>query len=190
MLSRSRRRLPNLAVLLVGLLMGWGMSSLRPASLHAGGGDRSGESIVATGPILVRYDETNKIQVPTEALYLLDYRSGRLVATVPALHQTGATSKYFGAFAERDLVSDFKLDLDTGPKPHFLMTTGSLGTYTSGWAPLYVFETSTGQVALYRVKEQTTGTTVSTQLELLETRSLVKAEKPEAGAAEKPQPPR
>ena len=30
-----------------------------------------------------------------------------------------------------------------GPRPHFLMTTGALGQYSEGWAPLFVFETTT-----------------------------------------------
>ncbi|WP_165226309.1 hypothetical protein [Aquisphaera insulae] len=175
-MPRLHPRLPSVVLLFLGLLMGWGMATFRPVPLRASGGDRTGESIVTTGPILIRYDETNKIQVPTEALYLLDYKAGRLVATVPALHQTGTTSRYLGAFAERDLAKDFKLDLDTGPKPHFLMTTGSLGIYASGWSPLFVIETSTNQVAIYRVNQKTVGTTVSTALELLECRSLATPE--------------
>ena len=75
-------------------------------------------------------------------------------------------SRYLGAFAERDLVADFKLDLDNGPRPHFLMTTGALGSYSAGWAPLYVFETTTSQLVIYRIHQQTVGTTASTRLEL------------------------
>ena len=56
--------------------------------LHAGAGDRSGESIVATGPVLVRYDEAAKAPIPLEAVYFLDYKGGRLLATVPTFRQT------------------------------------------------------------------------------------------------------
>lgn len=170
----SRPRNPNMALLVLGLLLGWGLANIRPAQIRAGGGDRSGESIVATGPILIRYDEGNKVQIPLEALYLLDYKGGRLLGTVPSLHGTVGTSRYIGAFAERDLVADFKLDLDNGPRPHFLMTTGSLGSYSAGWAPLYVFETTTNQLAIYRIHQQTVGTTASARLELIELRSLAK----------------
>jgi hypothetical protein len=133
---------------------------------------------VATGPSLIRYDEGRKIQVPLEALYFLDYKAAKLVGTVPSLRQTTGNSRYLGAFAERDLVADFKLDLDNGPRPHFLMTTGSLGTYSGGWAPLYVFETTSNQLAVYRIQQQTVGTTANTSLELLEVRPLSRTAEP------------
>ncbi len=172
----SRSRIPSAVFLVVGLLMGWGLATIRPAQVRAGGGDRSGDSIVATGPVLIRYDEGSKVQIPLEAIYLLDYKSGRLLGTVPSLHGTVGTSRYLGPFAERDLVADFKVDLDNGPRPHFVMTTGALGAYSAGWAPLYVFETTTSQLVIYRILQQTVGTTASTRLELVEKRSLAKGE--------------
>jgi hypothetical protein len=174
----SRLRVPNVTLLVLGVLLGWGLARQPSPRLVAGGGDRSGESIVATGPILVRYDEGNKVQVPLDALYILDYKGGRLLGTVPSLHQTASRSRYLGSFAERDLAADFKLDLDTGPRPHFLMTTGSLGTYSGGWAPLFVFETTSNQIGIYRIHQQTVGTSASTRLELVELRSLAKGESP------------
>jgi hypothetical protein len=178
----SRLRLPNILLLVLGLFLGWGLASMRPAEMRASGGDRSGESIVATGPILIRYDEGNKVQVPLDALYILDYKGARLLGTVPSLRQTTGSSHYLGAFAERDLVADFKLDPDTGPRPHFLMTTGSLGTYSAGWAPLYVIESTSNQVAVYRIHQQTVGTTATTRLELLELKSLARnTEQPPRG---------
>ncbi len=171
---RSRLRIPSVMLLVLGLLLGWGLASIQPARISASGGDRSGDSIVATGPILIRYDEGNKVQIPLEALYILDYKGARLLGTVPSLRQTTGSSRYLGSFAERDLVADFKLDLDNGPKPHFLMTTGSLGSYSAGWAPLYVIESTSNQVAVYRIQQQTVGTTASTRLELLELKSLAK----------------
>lgn len=173
-MNRARSRISGIGLLALGLFLGWGMANFRPASLRAGGGDRSGESIVATGPVLVQYDEGSKVQIPQEALYILDYRSGRLFGTVPALRKTVRSSSYLGAMAERDLAADFKLDLDNGPKPHFLMTTGSLGTYGGGWSPLYVYENSTNQVAVYRIHEQTIGAKAQTSLELLELRPLTR----------------
>jgi hypothetical protein len=170
-----RLRLPNVTLLVVGLLVGWGLANLQPVKIRASGGDRSGESIVATGPILIRYDEGNKVQIPLEALYILDYKGARLLGTVPSLRQTSGSSRYLGSFAERDLVADFKLDLDNGPRPHFLMTTGSLGSYSAGWAPLYVIESTSNQVAVYRIHQQTVGTTATTSLELLELKSLAKS---------------
>ncbi len=174
----KRVRIPRVMLLVLGVLLGWGLGRTQPTPMLAGGGDRSGESIVATGPILVRYDEANKVQVPLDALYVLDYKGGRLLGTVPSFHQTASQSHYLGTFAERDLAADFKLDTDTGARPRFLMTTGSLGTYSGGWAPLFVYETTTSQVGIYRIHQQTVGTRAATRLELVELRSLAKGEAP------------
>jgi hypothetical protein len=170
--SSPSPRLPGFFILCLGLSLGWGLTHIRPAPLRAAGGDRSGESIVTTGPVTVKYDEGSKVQIPLEALYLLDYKGGRLMGTVPSIHQTVGATRTLGTFAERDLVADFKLDLDNGPKPHFLMTTGSLGNYSAGWAPLYVYETATNQLAVYRIIQQSVGTSSRARFELLELRSL------------------
>jgi hypothetical protein len=165
-------RIPTSLALLIGLLAGWILASFRPAPVHASAGDRSGEAIVATGPVLVRFDDTAKGPVPLDALYFLDYKGGRLLATVPTYQQTGQQARLIDGFSERDLVNDFKLDLDSGPRPRFLMTTGSLGPYNSGWAPLYVFETTTSQLAVYRMQVQLTiGRTSRPKFELVELRS-------------------
>jgi hypothetical protein len=171
-MAQFRSRIPGAMLLVLGLVLGWGLASIRPAPMIAGGGDRSGESIVATGPVLIRYDEGSKVQIPLEALYILDYKAGKLVGTIPSMQQTTKGSKYIGVLAERELAPDFKLDLDNGPRPRFLMTTGSLGAYSGGWAPLYVIETTTNQVGVYRIVQQTVGTKASSRFELLEMRSL------------------
>jgi hypothetical protein len=94
---------------------------------------------------------------------------------VPTFRQIGATPQLIDKFVERDLATDFKLDLDTGPRPRFLMTTGSLGTYSAGWAPLYVFETTTNQLAIYRMQiSQTIGTPSRSQFDLVQLRSYAK----------------
>ena len=170
-----RSRIPTALVLLTGVLLGWMLASLRQAPARAGAGDRSGESVLATGPVLVRYDEGAKAPIPLDALYFLDYKGGRLMATVPAFRQAGAMPHLIDTFAERDLAADFQLKLDTGPRPHFLMTTGSLGTYSSGWAPLYVFETTTNQLGVYRVQtSQTVGTISRPRFDLVERRSYAR----------------
>jgi hypothetical protein len=168
-------RIPTVLALLVGVFLGWALASFRPTPLHAGAGDRSGEAIVATGPVLLRYDEGAKAAIPLDAIYLLDYKGGRLLATVPSFRQTASSTRIIDSFEERDLVADFRLDLDTGPRPRFLMTTGSLGAYTVGWAPLYVFETTTNQVAVYRMQaQQKTGASSRARFELVEVRSYAK----------------
>jgi hypothetical protein len=161
--------------LLIGVCVGWALAGIRPSLLHASAGDRSGEAIVASGPVLVRYDEAAKGPLALDALYFLDYKGGRLLATVPTYQQSNSSTRVMEAFCERDLVSDFKLDIDTGPRPHFLMTTGSLGPYNSGWAPLYVFETTTGQVGVYRMQVQLTiGTKSRPSFDMIELRSYAK----------------
>jgi len=170
-----RARIPTAVVLLTGVVLGWLLASFRPVPARAGAGDRSGESILATGPVLVRFDEGAKAAIPLDALYFLDYKGGRLMATVPAFRQTGAVPHLIDTFAERDLAADFQLKLDTGPRPHFLMTTGSLGAYSAGWAPLYVFETTTSQLGIYRMQtSQTAGTISRPRFDLVELRSYAR----------------
>jgi hypothetical protein len=172
----SRSRIPTVVALIIGVLLGWGLATFRPVPLQASATDRSGESIVATGPVLVRYDETAKGPVALDAVYYLDYKGGRLLATVPSFRQTTTATRLLEPFSERDLVADFKLELDGGSRPRFLMSTGSIGPDSAGWAPLYVFETTTSQVAVYRMLMQTTiGIAAQPRFELLEVRSFAKA---------------
>lgn len=169
----SRGGIPTLITLVVGLVLGWGFSTPRPSPLLAGGGDRYDESILTSGPAYIQYNESAKIQVSQDSVYFLDYRAGKLIATMPSLRQTSAGSTIIENFGERDLVADFKIDLDTSPRPHFLMTTGSISNnsrqaFGDGWAPLFVFETTTRQVAAYKTEQKTIGTTNQIRLILLE----------------------
>jgi hypothetical protein len=163
--------------LAAGLILGWGLAlglaGSRTPELRASGGDRWDESILASGPTFVRYNEGSKVQVAQDAVYFLDYRAGRLLGTIPMMRQTVGPSKMLDGFAERDLVADFHLDTETGPRPHFLMTTSSMSTgsaspYGDGWAPLFVVETTTRQVAVYKIQQQTIGAATQTRLELVE----------------------
>jgi hypothetical protein len=173
-----RSRIATGMVLGAGILLGWLLAASRPAVLLAGAGDHSGESILATGPVLLKYDQATRAPIPLDALYFLDYKGARLLATIPSYRQTGRTTHILQGFAQRDLVADFKLDHYPGAAPHFLMTTGSLGQYSSGWAPLYVIETATNQVAVYRMDASVTaGSTARSRLELVELQSYTKAEK-------------
>ncbi|HMB07253.1 MAG TPA: hypothetical protein VKP69_26430 [Isosphaeraceae bacterium] len=171
-MSIARPRIASAPTLLFGLALGWGLARGPAPPLRAHGSDRSGESILTAGPVMIRYDEGMKIQVPQDALYLLDYKAGRLLATIPTMQQSVGSTKMIDLFAERDLVADFKLDVENGPRPHFLMTTGALGVYSGGWAPLYVFESTTKQVAIYRVEQVTLGRSSRAKLELVELRSF------------------
>lgn len=170
MTGRYSRNSPAPAFLLA--LFASGSLCLFPPAAHAAGGagDRLGETIIATGPVLVLFDEASKAAIPLDALYILDYKSGRLRASLPTFRQSTASTTIIESFLDRDLATDFKIDLDRGPRPHFLMTTGSLGPFTAGWAPLYVIETATNQLGVYRLNIQTTpGRSGPSQFELLQT---------------------
>ena len=170
-MSNPRRHVPTAVTLVIGLALGWGMANHRPTIAKAGGGDRYGEDSVTTGPITLQYNQQTKIQAPQDAVYFLDYRGGRLLATVPIQRQSAQGSQMIDGFIERDLVADFKIDREGGRDPHFLMTPGSLGAYGEGWSPLFVFETTTKRVAVYKLQLQTFGTKSSSRFELLEMKS-------------------
>ncbi len=176
MLMRNSR-VSTAFVLLVGVIVGWSLSLLRPAPLHAGAGDRSGETILTTGPVLVRFDDATKSPIPLDALYILDFKSGRLLASLPTFRQSTTSTTVIESFVERDLAADFKLDLDNGRvHPHFLMTTGSLGPFTAGWAPLYVVETTSNQMGVYRIHlQESSGKSSRPKFELIQLRSYAKS---------------
>jgi hypothetical protein len=165
------RRMPTSLTLTLGIALGWGLATHRPPTLRAGGGDRFGDYSLTTGPIAIEYNSLTKTQGQRDALYFLDYRGARLLATVPVQRQSLGGSQLIDGFIERDLVADFKTDREKGPAPHFLMTPGSLGAYGEGWAPLFVFETTTKQVAAYKIQLQAIGTKSSSRFELLEIKS-------------------
>src|SRR4051794_8921426 len=173
-MSAVHRRLPGALSLMVGVAIGWALAHApSPRSVvRASGGDRWGDSILTTGPIDVRYSEGRKVQIAEDAIYYLDYKGGRLLATVPSFQQSTGPAKMLGQFAERDLVADFKIDVDNGARPHFLMTTGSIGIYGEGWSPLFVFEATTNQVAVYKFVQQMVGNVSRPRFELVEIRPI------------------
>jgi hypothetical protein len=127
--------------LLAGLLTGSiGMSlyygPIRVA--EANGDSRFEDFIICTGRVTTY--EGN----PWDGVWLLDYRSGKLLGTMID-HKTG---KIFG-FAEVDLVKEFGLK----PKQnvHFMMTTGATH---KGQDALYLAETTTGKLGVYTMGPQ------------------------------------
>jgi hypothetical protein len=129
---RDVRRLFWLAV---GLVLGVGGAAFylleaRPAEAS---NDRFEDYILCTGPVAVAP------RAPTDGVWLLDYRAGKLLGTVIDRLQ----GKIAG-WAEVDLVKEFKIQ--PRQNVHFLMTTGSIA---AGQAALYVAETSTGKMGVY-----------------------------------------
>ena len=97
------------------------------------GNDRHEDFILCTGPVAINAN------IPTDGVWLLDYRTGKLLATL-----IDRAFGKIGGWAEVDLVAEFGIQ----PKQdvHFMMTTGSI---TNGQAALYVAETTTGRFGIY-----------------------------------------
>ncbi len=114
----------------------------RPAA--AGSNDRFQDYAIATGPVSLNPRQQ------TDGVWLLDYRSGKLLGTVI----DKSLGKIVG-WAEVDLVGEFEL----APKQdvHFLMVTGWI---TQGQAALYVAETTTGKFGVYTMGPGVNGTGV------------------------------
>ena len=122
--------------LLLGLVLGgvgaaayFGTS--KPALANAT--DRYEDYILCTGPV------TLNPLIPTDGVWVLDYRAGKLLGSV-----IDRTRGKLINWAEVDLVKEFNI----APKQnvHFMMTTG---TITQGQAALYIAETTTGRFGIY-----------------------------------------
>jgi hypothetical protein len=103
--------------------------------------DRFEDYIICTGAVNV------STRWPMDGVWLLDYRSGKLLGTVI----DRGVGKITG-WAEADLVSEFGI----APREnvHFVMATG---TVAIGQAALYVAETTTGKFAVYTLGPRTDG---------------------------------
>ena len=109
--------------------------------LQAGGSDRFEDYVICTGAV-------TGLPKPTDGVWLLDYRGGKLLGTVVDRNQ----GKIVG-WAELDLPNEFAIP----PKQnvHFLMTTGTIG---QGQSALYVAETNSGKFGVYTLgPDPTTG---------------------------------
>src|SRR5262249_28593882 len=98
----------------------------RPA---LGANDRYEDFILCTGPV------ATQPRAQMDGVWLLDYRSGKLLGTV-----IDRTLGKIISCAEVDLVSEF--GIQARQNVHFLMTTG---TITPGQAAVSVAETSTAR---------------------------------------------
>src|SRR5919202_965701 len=119
----------------VGLALGAvGAAIYRGATPQAwAANDRYDDYILCTGAVA-----TNP-RAPTEGVWLLDYRAGKLLGTVI----DRSRGKIVG-WAEVDLVTEF--GLPPRQNVHFMMTTGMIA---QGQAALYVAETTSGKFAVY-----------------------------------------
>ena len=129
--------------LVVGLLLGGlvaGLTFIRPRAALASN-DRFEDYILCTGAVSLNP------KVPTDGVWLLDYRGGKLLGTV--IDRTLA--KIVG-WAEVDLVTEF--GLPPRQNVHFMMTTGSIA---QGQAALYVAEVGSGKFGVYTMGQRPDG---------------------------------
>jgi hypothetical protein len=137
---RDSGRLLWLGVGLVLGALGAGMYLSQGRPVQAGN-DRYGDYIMATGAVAVNP------RAPTDGVWLLDYRTGKLLGTVI----DRSLGKILG-WAEVDLVAEF--GLPPRQNVHFLMTTG---TIAQGQAALYVAETTSGKFGVYTMQPRPDG---------------------------------
>lgn len=116
----------------------------QPRPAGAASNDRYQDYIMATGAVSVNP------RVPTDGVWLLDYRSGKLLGTVIDRNQ----GKIVG-WAEVDMTTEFAIQ----PRQdvHFLMTTGYV---SQGQSALYIAETATGKFGVYTMGPATGGSGV------------------------------
>ena len=133
---------------LVWVLVGMALGALGVAgwfvkgpTARAGSSDRHEDFILCTGAV------STNLRAPTDGVWLLDYRAGKLLATVIDRDH----GKIVG-WAELDMTAEFGL----APRAdvHFLMTTGQIA---SGQAALYVAETTSGKFGVYTMGMRPTG---------------------------------
>ena len=109
--------------------------------IHAGSSDRFEDYVMCTGAVAIN------ARAPTDGVWLLDYRAGKLLGTVIDRN----AGKIMG-WSEVNLTQDFNIP----PKQnvHFMMTTGNIA---QGQSALYVAETTTGKFAIYTLGPDPTG---------------------------------
>lgn len=131
---KDRSRLVWVAAGVVIGAVAAGVFLARP-KLALAGNDRFEDYIISTGAV------AGPGRNPTDGVWLLDYRSGKLLATV--IDRT--TGKIVG-WGEADLVSEFNIAPRQGV--HFVMTTGLVA---HGQSALYIAETTTGKLGVYSI---------------------------------------
>ena len=119
--------------LVLGVVLGGVAMALYLGRPAQAANDRFEDYILCTGAVAV----TPK--APTDGVWLLDYRSGKLLGTV-----IDRTAGKIVGWAEVDLVTEFGI----APRQnvHFMMTTGNIA---QGQAALYIAETTTGKLGVY-----------------------------------------
>lgn len=122
--------------LVAGAVLGGGIVAYYtapPRPALAAGNDRHEDFIMCTGAASVIPN------VPTDGIWLLDYRTGKLLGTV-----IDRVAGRVMSWADVDLVAEF--GVQPGQDVHFMMTAGQI---SQGQAALYLAETGTGKFGVY-----------------------------------------
>jgi hypothetical protein len=106
---------------------------LKPTQMVYANTDRFEDYVMCTGACAVQP------RVPTDGVWLLDYRGGNLLGTV-----IDRVSGKIVGWAEVDLVKEFGLPPHSNV--HFMMTTGMIN---NGQSVLYVAEVMSGKFGVY-----------------------------------------
>jgi hypothetical protein len=117
-------------VLVGGLAVAYWMKPTQPAFAA---NDRQEDYILCTGAVALERG------IPTDGVWLLDYRSGKLLGTL-----IDRVQGKIGGWAEVDLCNEFNIKPQANV--HFMMTTGMIA---QGQSALYVAETVSGKFAVY-----------------------------------------
>lgn len=137
----------HLGWLAIGIVFGAvaSMFYLGPTrSVGAASSDRFQDYVMTTGAVTINP------RVPMDGVWMLDYRSGKLLGTVIDKN----AGKIVG-WSEVDLVAEF--GVNPRQDVHFMMVSGWV---SQGQSALYVAETTTGKFGVYTMANDGTGTGV------------------------------
>lgn len=132
-------------------------------ALNSTGVDRS---TLISCIVTAEYNDARKVQVPVEGLVYLDYRSGKLVGTMPEMRQIGLQKRVLSNFTERDLVEDF--GIQAGYTPHFLIESISTGALSDSGELIVVLDTVSRQARIYKLSFEQRGVEFRPQFTMLE----------------------
>ncbi len=116
----------------------------QPRSVGAASNDRYQDYVMSTGAVTINP------RIQTDGVWLLDYKSGKLLGSV-----IDKTQGKIVGFAEVDLATEF--GVEPRQDVHFMMTTGYV---TQGQSALYIAETTTGKFGVYTMGPGTNGNNI------------------------------
>jgi len=131
------------------------------------GGDRS---TLISCIVTAEYNDARKVQIPVEGLVYLDYRSGKLIGTMPEMRQIGLQKRILSNFTERDLVDDF--GILPGQSPNFLLQAISTGALSDSGQLIVVLDTQTRQARIYKLSFEQRGVEFRPEFVMLEKKAF------------------